>query len=68
MGIYRCAVCDEFIDDDWHPLHITEDGDLCPACYEEQCGHAAMEETTQKIAAQNKRTEIHALKRQIKRQ
>ena len=37
MAIYRCAICDNFVDDDWHPC--TEYGDnelICPTCAEEQ--------------------------------
>lgn len=31
MAMYYCEGCDRYIDDDWHPMEISE---LCPDCHE----------------------------------
>tara|TARA_R110000823_G_scaffold264571_1_gene384691 strand:- start:243 stop:425 length:183 start_codon:yes stop_codon:yes gene_type:complete len=33
MAMYRCHSCDNFVDDDWHPMEASGD---CPACHDDQ--------------------------------
>jgi hypothetical protein len=43
MSVYLCAVCDSFVDNDWHPcteMSLREDnpsvkGLVCPECFVE---------------------------------
>ena len=33
MAIYRCDCCDNFVDDDWHPMEASGN---CPSCHNDQ--------------------------------
>ena len=55
MAMYYCHGCDKYVDNDWHPMEISE---LCPECHieaqEEGCDiltKAQQYELEQKLTA-----------------
>ena len=67
MAIYRCDICDQYIDDDYSPCteSLVNSELICPSCFEEEECFLEYKELKEE-ARHNRAIEIRQLQRGMK--